>query len=224
MTDHPPPRPDAPELVVAEADRLFVDALALALVDCGYRVRATATSRSGLVRAVLAHRPDVCVLDLHLADGRAVDTIGLIAKYAPEVRILAVSRDPDPVLVAAAMETGAVGYLSKDQGIDMLDKALTRVVAGELFIEPALALETIRHARARRDGLGEPFRWLTQRELEVLRRLTEGDGTIEIAHALGMTTNTARTHVQSVLDKLGVHSRLEAVALANRLGVELRAG
>lgn len=217
-------RPGAPELIVAEANRLFVDALALALADCGYRVRATATTRGELLRAVLAHRPDVCVLDLHLLDGRAVDVIALIHRYAPEVGVLALSRDPDPMLVTAAMEAGSVGYLSKDKGIDELDKALRRVLAGELFIEPALALETIRHARSRRDDPSEPFRWLTPRELEVLRRLTEGDGTVEIAHALGMTTNTARTHVQSVLDKLGVHSRLEAVALANRLRVELRAG
>ncbi|WP_042398236.1 LuxR C-terminal-related transcriptional regulator [Streptacidiphilus carbonis] len=217
-------RPGAPELIVAEANRLFVDALALALVDCGYRVRATATTRGELLRGVLAHRPHVCVLDLHLLDGRAVDVITLIHRYAPEVRVLALSRDPDPMLVTAAMEAGSAGYLSKDKGIDALDQALGRVLAGELFIEPALALETIRHTRSRRDGPSEPFRWLTPRELEVLRRLTEGDGTVEIAHALGMTTNTARTHVQSVLDKLGVHSRLEAVALANRLRVELRAG
>ncbi|MEZ0089008.1 LuxR C-terminal-related transcriptional regulator [Streptacidiphilus sp. EB129] len=209
------------ELIVADAHRLLADALALALVGRGHQVKATATSRSGLMRAVLAHRPEICVLDLYLEDGRAVDVIGLIHRYEPEVRILALSRDPDPVLVAAAMEAGAAGYLSKDQGIDVLDGALRRVASGELFIEPVLALETIRHARSRRNGPSEPFRWLTQRELEVLRRLTQGDGTTEIAHALSMTTNTARTHVQSVLDKLGVHSRLEAVALANRLGVEL---
>ncbi|MFD0327709.1 LuxR C-terminal-related transcriptional regulator [Streptacidiphilus monticola] len=64
---------------------------------------------------------------------------------------------------------------------------------------------------------------MTRRELEVLVLLARGDGTVEIARGLEMTVNTARTHIQSVLDKLGVHSRLEAVALVNRLGVDLTA-
>ncbi|WP_441249450.1 LuxR C-terminal-related transcriptional regulator [Kitasatospora sp. McL0602] len=208
-------------LVVADAERLLAEALALALTGRGYRVRATATSRSGVVRAVLAHRPDACVLDLRLSDGRALDSIELIHRSAPEVRILALSRDPDPGSVELAVAAGAAGYLSKDQGIEVLDRALTRIGAGELFVEPALALEAARLARSRRGTGPDSLRWLTHRELEVLRRLTEGDGTVEIARALSMTTNTARTHVQNVLDKLGVHSRLEAVALANRLGAEL---
>ncbi|MER5640172.1 response regulator transcription factor [Kitasatospora sp. NPDC002227] len=208
-------------LVVADAERLLADALALALTGRGYRVRATATTRGGLLRAVLDHRPDACLLDLHLSDGRALDVVDQIHRSAPETRILALSREADPGVVEIAIEAGAAGYLSKDRGVDALDRALRRILAGELFVEANLALE----ARQGSPATGSrSLRWLTHRELEVLRRLTEGDGTVEIARALDMTTNTARTHVQNVLDKLGVHSRLEAVALANRLKTDLRSG
>ncbi|AUG80623.1 LuxR family transcriptional regulator [Kitasatospora sp. MMS16-BH015] len=206
-------------LVVADAERLLADALALALTGRGYRVRATATTRNGLLRAVLHHRPDACLLDLHLSDGRALDVIEAIHRAVPTTRILALSREADPGVVEIAIEAGAAGYLSKDRGVEALDRALRRITAGELFVEANLTLEA---RQGRPAPGGRSLRWLTHRELEVLRRLTEGDGTVEIARALDMTTNTARTHVQNVLDKLGVHSRLEAVALANRLKTEQR--
>lgn len=213
--------PRAATLVVADASRLHAEALALVLSGRGHRVKATATTWSGLLRAVSVCLPDTCVLDLQVLDGRAFDAITLIHACAPKIKIVALSRAMDPGSVTAAIEAGVVGYLGKDKSIDQLDRALRRVAAGGLFIEPTLAQEVLRRVRSRSDG-AEPLRWLTQREREVLRRLTEGDDTTEIAHKLSMTTNTARTHVQNVLDKLGVHSRLEAIALAHHVSAEQR--
>lgn len=208
------------KLVVADASRLHAEALALALASRGHRIQATATTWSGLLRAVSACRPDTCILDLQVLDGRSFDAIGLIHACDPTIKIVVLSRAMDPDWVTAAIEAGVVGYLGKDKGIDQLDRALRRVEAGGLYIEPTLAQEVLRRVRSHSDA--EPLRWLTQREREVLRRLTEGDDTTEIARALSMTTNTARTHVQNVLDKLGVHSRLEAIALAHQLSAGQR--
>lgn len=203
-------------LVIADACRLQADAMALALSSRGYRVEAIATTGSGLLRAVSACHPDTCLLDLRLLDGHALDMLNRLHAREPELRVVVLSRSTDPRAAADAVEAGAVGYLGKDKSLNELDRALRRVAVGELFIEPTLAQEAMRHTRERPDGEAGLLRWLTQREREVLRRLTEGDDTTDIARALGMTANTTRTHVQNVLDKLGVHSRLEAVALANR--------
>ncbi|MBT2508920.1 response regulator transcription factor [Streptomyces sp. ISL-98] len=216
LSDRSPRATASPQLVLADEHRLFVDALALTLARRGYGVRGIATTRTQLLRAVLVHRPDACVLDIQLLDGPAIDVIDRIHARLPKVKVLVVSARTDADSVAAAMEAGAVGYLSKRQGVDVIDHALAELSRGELTIEPSLAQETLRHLGNHRDVEDQPLRWLTQRELEVLRRLTDGEGTTEIAQALGVTINTARTHVQNVLDKLGVHSRLEAVALADR--------
>jgi DNA-binding NarL/FixJ family response regulator len=198
--------------VIADASRLHAEALGLVLTGRGYLVQATATTRRALLRAVATCRPEVCLLDLQLLDGQAVDAIGQLRRSDPGVRIVVLSRRLDPDSVASAAAAGVAGYLGKDKGLELLDRALRRVVAGERFIEPTMAQLP---RRARTPDHAEPLRRLTQREREVLARLAEGDDTTQIARALRMTTSTARTHVQNVLDKLGVHSRLEAVALAH---------
>ncbi len=219
-----PAKPRTHRLVIGDENRLIADALELALTSRGYDVLATATTRGTLLRAVLAHRPDVCLLDPELLDGCAIDLIDHVHARVSEVKVLILSADTSPRMVAAAIEAGAAGCLSKNQGIDALAQAVERVARGEFTIDPVLAQQTLRHLRDHRNDRDQPLRWLTRREREVLRRLTEGDGTREIARVLGVSTNTARTHVQNVLDKLGVHSRLEAVALAIRAGVDSDVG
>lgn len=218
-----PPPPDGREntgaLVIGDGHQLLLDALALALTGRGFQVRAAATTCAEVLGAALETRPEVCLLELHLSDGSALGVIERIHAEAPAVRVLVLSADADPASVAAAIEVGACGYVTKDQGIDAIEHALARIMGGELVLTPALSQVTLRHLRRERDEQSDPLRWLTQRERQVLQRLTEGDGTAEMARALGMASNTARTHVQNVLDKLGVHSRLEAVAVAYRAGL-----
>ncbi|MEY9874746.1 two-component system nitrate/nitrite response regulator NarL [Streptacidiphilus sp. MAP12-33] len=215
----PDPQESAVPIVIGDGYRLLLDALALTLADRGFRVRATATTRDDVLRAALEFHPAVCLTELHLADGSALELIERLHAEAPAVRVLVLSTDTEPESVAAAIEVGAVGYLTKDQGIDAIEQALARILRGELVLTPDLSRDTLRHLRRERAEQDDPLRWLTQRERQVLERLTEGDGTAEMARALGMASNTARTHVQNVLDKLGVHSRLEAVAMAHRAGL-----
>lgn len=229
-----PGRGDGPglrTLVVADASRLLAEALALVLSGRGYRVLATAATCDGLLRAVTACRPDACLLDLQLLDGQALDTVREIHAREPGIRVIVLSRTMDPDSVSAAIEAGAVGYLGKDRELDVLDRALRAVAAGGRFIEPTLSPQTPSPqalspqtpgpvAGSSGTGGGEdPLYRLTDREHEVLRLLVEGEDTAAIAEQLRMSSSTARTHVQNVLDKLGVHSRLEAVALARRSGV-----
>ena len=115
----------------------------------------------------------------------------------------------DPDAVTAALAAGAAGFVLKDQSIDGVLRALDRLAAGE-------------GGGARGGGRARPrarLRFLTPREREALRRIAEGQSTREIAQSMQVAHSTARTHVQNVLTKLGVRSRLQAAALVARVGL-----
>ena len=112
----------------------------------------------------------------------------------------------------------------KDESIAGILRALDRVAAGDVAIDPALLRAAVRARPATGGPPGQRLSVLSSRERQVLRGIVAGRGTKEIARAMGVSTSTAGTHIQNVLSKLGVHSRLQAVALIAREGLadELR--
>jgi DNA-binding NarL/FixJ family response regulator len=216
--------PAQTDIVIADACRLHAEALALALTAHGFQVRAIAVTPEEAVEAVAETAPELCLMEGGLLDGEAAESIQLLHARGPRTRIVVLARHMDPGVAEAVAEAGAAGCLRGDLSIEALTAELRRLASGGPFTEPATAPEALRRRRGPggREERDRRLRWLTPREREVLRRLTEGDDTAAIAHALGMTANTARTHIQNVLDKLGVHSRLEAIALANSLGAGRR--
>jgi two-component system nitrate/nitrite response regulator NarL len=123
--------------------------------------------------------------------------------------------------VAAGFEVGIVGFCRKDMGIAGITRAIEQVQTGQVFVDAALLRRTVKEKS--REESQHLARYLTRRELEVLARLTAGETTDRIAEVMGVTRSTARTHVQNVLTKLGVHSRLEAVVVAAKAGIRLPA-
>ncbi|CAM5537764.1 hypothetical protein SCALM49S_04150 [Streptomyces californicus] len=129
--------------------------------------------------------------------------------------------------IAAAFAAGAVGYVRHDERIEGVERAMLKARAGERAIAPQLlrgAFTELLNPAVQPDDEGRRLlRMLTPREAEVLVRVAEGEGTRLIAAGMGIAPSTARTHVQRVLMKLGVGSRLEAAALAARTGLLARA-
>ncbi|MEO6886801.1 MAG: response regulator transcription factor [Jatrophihabitantaceae bacterium] len=205
-------------IVLGDDHAVFVDALAMLLVTLGHQVPATATNRSALIDAVSLYRPDVCVLESRLPDGTEVDVVSDLREVGPTTRLVVLTSDRDPATMHRALELGAVGYVHKTRGIAVLLDVLERVVAGEVVVEGSF----LGDEAFRRSGTFDARRlasYLTQRELETLELLVRGLDTRGIARLLNVSTTTVRTHVQAVLTKLGVHSRLEAAALAVRFGL-----
>jgi two-component system nitrate/nitrite response regulator NarL len=135
-----------------------------------------------------------------------------------EVRVIVLTAVTDPVRLREALTEGAVAIAHKVQPLAELFQVVERVQAGEAVISGELIRAIINRAHADEQAL---MAFLTVREREVLGRLMRGQSTRQIAESMGVAYSTARTHVQSVLDKLGVHSRLEAAALAARYQVRL---
>ena len=165
------------------------------------------------VEAAAAGRPDVVLMDLLMPDGDGVAAIRELAAAAPAARVLVLSSFADDERVFAAMQAGAAGYLLKDVEPDALADAIRAVHRGRPALHPDVAARLMRR-------VAEPAaEQLTPREREVLRLVVEGYANKQIARRLRITEKTVKTHVSSILQKLGVPDRTAAAVLAIRQGL-----
>jgi two-component system nitrate/nitrite response regulator NarL len=205
------------DLVLCDDHTVFVDALRTVLTPHGFTIRGVAACAAAIVETVRAQQPAVCLLDQHFADGDGVEKIGELVAASTGTKVLVLTADHDSAGMRRALEYGAVGYVHKSRGVAALITAIRRVMSGEIVVDVPTG------GRPRRsDDAAEAHRlaaYLTARERECLGLLVEGLGTREMGARLGVSVATVRTHVQALLTKLGVHSRLEAASFAVRNSV-----
>jgi len=205
-------------LVVCDDHRLLVDALTMALLDEGHEVVATPVRPGEAVDAVRVHQPDACLLDVSFPDASGLSVIGLIHAASPATKIIILSGSTDQTVVAEAIGKGAHGFVSKERPVSDIIAALERARDGHMAVDSDL-LQQVQSSRESADNPLWVLRFLTDREWEVMRCILDGQTTEEMARNLGVQRSTARTHVQNLLTKLGVHSRLQVAALMNAGGM-----
>src|ERR1700691_362950 len=201
-------------VVLGDDHVVFLDALATVLSQHGHEVCGVARNATELVTLVQMHQPDLCLIDHNApADGDA-EIIGWVMEASKSTSVLVLSASPCGEAVGRALDAGASGYVHQSRGVGELVAAIERVLSGETVVdvpetaasrrpaEPNQALRMAAH--------------LTSRERECLMMLVEGLDTAAMVDLLGVSRTTVRTHLQSVLTKLGVHSRLEAASFAVR--------
>lgn len=192
-------------VIVCDDEEMFADALASALRHKGHRIDVITTDPDALVPLVRLHRPRACILDLNFDGHPRTDLVGAIAEASPQTAILLLTGVVAP-LAWESYDSGLVaGLASKGCTLDAIHRVLCEVRAG-------------RRATA---GISRPVPavpssvdQLTERELQVLSLLARGASTREIGDALAIGQSTARSHVQHLLQKLGVHTRVQAVRQA----------
>ncbi|HEX3787796.1 MAG TPA: response regulator transcription factor [Pseudonocardiaceae bacterium] len=202
------------DLVLADDHAVFVDAMSIVLARQGFVISAVAHSVVRAIEAVGRYQPRICVVDRHFQDGDGIEAISLILAACPRTKVLVLSADRDHDAAARALRAGASGYLHKTRTVDALAGALGRILRGELVVEVPNPPTANRSART--DDAHRLAAHLTARERQCLALLVEGMDTTAMVTALGVSRTTVRTHVQSLLAKLGVHSRLEAASFAVR--------
>jgi two-component system, NarL family, nitrate/nitrite response regulator NarL len=220
--DHPagPTGPAGPiRVVLCDDHRLFVDALAVVLTSRGCEVVARAFNPDQAVAAVLAHDVDVCVMDLSFPSSSGCDGLEgtrRVVAASPSTRVVMLTGSADSSIALPAIDAGARGFARKDDDLDRIVQTIKQVHAGETVSGSAGSRRPWPPANGRRlNNQGQNLaRFLTSREREVLERLVRGESTATLARAMEVSYHTARTHIQNVLAKLGVHSKLEAVAFA----------
>jgi DNA-binding NarL/FixJ family response regulator len=208
--------PEPTRVLLIEDHAMIAQGLRAALdqIDDIDVVAVAGTIEEGVQQA-RGHEPHVVLLDFRLPDGDAPDGIVRLHKARPDTKVLVVSALSDYRSVVRAMEAGAAGYLLKDQPIGDLISGIRRARAGDTVVAPSLVPRLL----ARITTSTAPTARLSRREIDVLQLLAEGLSTAELAARLNLSVNTVRNHVQSILTRLGAHSKLEAVSIALREGI-----
>jgi DNA-binding NarL/FixJ family response regulator len=210
-------------ILLADQHALFREALRTGLENEG-DLRVVAQARSGPETVSEADRtvPHVAIVDADLPAGEAAPTIAELKERLPRCGVLALGANDDPRRLVDLLDAGANGYLTKEAPLAELVDATRAIHRGETLIpQPMLGplLTALLQRRREQDHAHDRLSRLTRREREVLALLAGGADNEAIAAHLVISPQTARTHIQNILGKLAVHSRLEAAAFVTQNGV-----
>ncbi len=207
-------------VLIVDDHRMVAEGIALALRrHPDIEVAGIAAGAREGIEATLALRPDVVLMDFHLADISGAAATAEIRAALPETAVVMISGDMSELAMLAALEAGASGYILKTEGSDQIAQQVRRAAAGEMLVPPGTLQRLVRLGRQQSQSeKSQALATLTAREQEVLALMMKGLDNIAIAESLVISYNTVRGHVQSILDKLGARTRLEAVARARAEG------
>ena len=204
-------------VLIVDDHLLFIDAIRAILAEAGADEVHIATTGREALEVVDRVDPDVVLMDLGLPDRSGLSVGREILERWPDRRVIALTAVDDPKIVRQASRAGFLGYITKDTPVPQFASALRAAMNGQSSVSRRLANGDDRRVEADREvALADQ---LTERERDVLALLASGMSGAKIARALSISANTVRTHVQSILAKLQVHSRLEAFAFAVRNGL-----
>jgi DNA-binding NarL/FixJ family response regulator len=207
-------------VLVVDDHRTFADALGIAL---GLeRDLAVTTASDGRAATLLAETDpfDVALVDVVMPGLDGVDVMRRL-RDGGRTRVIAVSAHDDDLTMARALDAGAIGFCSKLVPIADLATMIRSAAEGGDLIDPeerARLARLLRHRRQQQATERQRANRLTPRQVEILQLMADGVGPKEIARRLGVSPLTLRTHVQNILTRLGVHSKVEAIAVAMRQG------
>jgi DNA-binding NarL/FixJ family response regulator len=206
----------AVRVLLCDDHTVFTDGLR-AVLDCDeLQVVGTVATAAGLEEAIERARPDVVLMDHQLPDGDGVSLTRQLADSHPEVRVVILTSATDEAVLIGALQAGATGFVTKHESATKVAEAAIAAAQGRVVVSS----EVLSHLLPRAPALpAEESRTLTSRELEVLELMGDGASSAEIGTRLFISRNTVRSHVQAVLNKLGAHTRLEAVVIATKSGL-----
>jgi len=194
--------------VVRQGLRMFL------ALDAELEVVGEASDGAEAVRLARELKPDVVLMDLLMPGIDGVAATNAIRCELPDIEVLALTSVLEDASVIGAVRAGAIGYILKDTSSDDLCRAIKAAAAGQVHIEPRAAARLMREVRA-----PESPETLTEREVDVLRLLAQGQSNKEVAYTLNIGEKTVKTHVSNILTKLGVSSRTQAALHAVRTGL-----
>ncbi len=177
-----------------------------------------ATNGPDAVRLARDGRADVVLMDLRMPGGDGYTATQALRRALPDIRVVAITALDSRQAAQAAIRAGALGFLRKSAGRDVVVDTVRLVARGHSVL-PQEELSRLTGGAASRDTPPESAPHLTQRERQVLGRLAQGMSNRQIAADLGISESTVKMHLTSVMSKLGVASRVQVLAAAHRLGL-----
>jgi NarL family two-component system response regulator LiaR len=194
--------------VVRQGLRMFLR------LEPDFEIVAEAEDGAQAVELARQFEPDIVLMDLLMPVMDGIKATAAIRSASPETEVIALTSVLEDAAVVDAVRAGAIGYLLKDAQADELCRAIRAAAAGQVQLSPRAAERLVREVRASTSPEA-----LTEREIEVLRLLADGQSNKEIARSLSIGEKTVKTHVSNILAKLGVYSRTQAALHAARIGL-----
>jgi DNA-binding NarL/FixJ family response regulator len=189
-------------------------------LDSSSEVDVVGEAASGpeAIDAVSRLAPEVVFMDVRMPGMSGIDATRAIRQLRPDTKVILFTVDESRAAIAEAIQAGISGYLLKDVGIGDLVQAARLALEGKAVIHPALTrafFEEFQYV-GDRQRIDAP---LSRRETEILQKVAYGATTREVAHDLGISAHTVKTHLERIFDKLGANDRAQAVAIALRMGL-----
>ncbi len=206
-------------MLIADDQALFRRGLRAVLSEeDGIEVVAEAGDGEEALAKVEELAPDVVLMDIRMPKLDGIEATRRIQQVAPTTRILMITVSDEEDDLFEAVKAGASGYLLKEISVTEVAEAVRAVVRGESLISPSMASKLLSEFNllARKAEVRFPAPALTSRELEVLKLAARGLSNREIAEELYISENTAKNHIRNILEKLHLHSRMQAVMYAVR--------
>jgi len=173
------------------------------------------------VKRVRQYAPDIVLLDLNMPGLSGLEALQLIKQDCPQVKVLILTVSEEGEELAQALRSGASGYLLKNMDAESLIDHIRKVAAGKTVIAEPMTVKLVEQLQksAPRERLAEGLQKLTLREREILQRLACGESNKEIARRFNLAESTVKIHVQSILKKLNLASRVQAAVFAVEHGL-----
>jgi DNA-binding NarL/FixJ family response regulator len=212
--------PEPIRVLVVDDQELFRRGLTMLLaIEPGIEVIGEAGDGVEGTTLATTAAPDVILLDIRMPKRSGIEACLAIKDAVPSAKIIMLTVSDEEADLYEAVKSGAAGYLLKDSSIEEVAQAVRVVADGQSLISPSMAVKLIdefkQMSRPEREHVPGGLR-LTERELEVLRLVAKGMNNREIARQLYISENTVKNHVRNILEKLQLHSRMEAVMYAVR--------
>ncbi|MGD9998407.1 MAG: response regulator [Ilumatobacteraceae bacterium] len=209
--------PDPIGVLIVDDHRMFAESLARLLSDEeGIEIVGVAVDGARALEMVTSRQPRVALVDYNLPEQDGITIAAAMKRLRPSTMVVMVTGSTEDRVLLGAIEAGCSGFITKDRAADEIAEVVRGAAAGEALISPALLARLLPRLQRSHRSLGDD---LTERERDTLRYLARGWTNKVIATEMNLSLNTVRNYVQSVLTKLGAHSKLEAVSIAVREGL-----
>ena len=209
------------KIAIVDDHKMFRDGIAYILnATEGYQVIWTAENSDMTMEKLGSNMPDVLLMDISLGEENGIDlTVDILKKY-PKMLILGLSMHHEEEYIVRMIEKGAKGYLLKDAGVEELKKALNKLVSGEYYYNETVMrslIHRVQQPESSRKSVSEIK--LTEREIEILKLVTEELSNIEISERLFISPRTVESHKRNMISKLDVKNSIGLVRYALEKGI-----
>jgi len=204
-------------ILLADDHQILREGIRRGFESAGHEIVGEAANGAEAVELALELKPEIIIMDLSMPVMDGVTATQKICSQLPETQVVVLTMHDDVNKTRQALDAGANGYLSKGSSFSEVLSTVEAVAAGETGLSPELAISMLRAAQDATPGPDGPL--LSERQIEILQAIADGETTKQVARSLGIAQKTVHNHLNSIYRRLDTQSLTHAVLSAVRLGI-----